>query len=202
MGRERKGRGRKEGEGGNSLLPAHPHPLFQIRPRAETIVHFARQYQHPGPLPMPHLHLSPTTTPFPFPSSFPILALHSLDLSREFREQLAGDGVAGAGVVEAEDADVARVRGGDVVGFYQGGRRGCCCWGEEEAGVVVVVKGDWGEEEEEGGGGRGEEEVVVVVVFVKGEGGTHGWEAEGGEIGLDCDSFLFYVLRLGSFDYL
>lgn len=31
------------------------------------------------------------------------------------------DGVAIAGAVETEDADVAEVRGGDVVGFYEGG---------------------------------------------------------------------------------
>lgn len=72
---------------------------------------------------------------------------------REFREELAGDGVAGAGIVEAEDADVARVRGGDVVGFYQGGRVGrCCyCWGGEVAGVVVRGGGSRKKEEEEGG---------------------------------------------------
>ena len=65
---------------------------------------------------------------------------------------MAGDGVAGAGVVEAEDADVARVRGGDVVGFYQvGGKVGCCCWGGEEAGVMVMR----GESKEGGGGGGG-----------------------------------------------
>lgn len=105
---------------------------------------------------------------------------------REFREELAGDGVAGAGIVEAEDADVARVRGGDVVGFYQGGRVGrCCyCWGGEVAGVVVRGGG----ESEEGGGGGwdgGGEEVVVVVVFVKGEGGTHVWKRRVGRFGLD-----------------
>ena len=37
---------------------------------------------------------------------------------------MAGDGIAAAGVVETEDADVAEVRGGDVVGSYQGGGRG------------------------------------------------------------------------------
>lgn len=37
---------------------------------------------------------------------------------------MAGDGIATAGVVETEDADVAEVRGGDVVGFYEGLERG------------------------------------------------------------------------------
>lgn len=95
---------------------------------------------------------------------------------------MAGDGVAGAGIVEAEDADVARVRGGDVVDFYQGGRVGCC-WGGEEAGVVARGGG----ESEEGGGGGwdGGGEEVVVVVFVKGEGGTHVWKRRVGRFGLD-----------------
>ena len=52
---------------------------------------------------------------------------------REVGEELAGDGVAAEGVVEAEDADVAEVGGGDVVGFYErvGG------WGRGEADLPV-----------------------------------------------------------------
>lgn len=181
------GRGRGRGLG-DALLLAHPHPLFQVRPGAETLVQLARQYQHPCPLP----HHHPTTGPFPFSSChfFITLALHGVDLAREFREELAGDGVAGAGVVEAEDADVARVRGGDVVGFYQGGC--CCCWGGEEAGVVVRRKG---ESEEGGRGWDGGEEVVVFVIN---DSGTHGWKRRVGR--LDWIGF-FYPTVLPSWIY-
>lgn len=63
---------------------------------------------------------------------------------------MAGDGIAAAGVVETEDADVAEVRGGDVVGFYQGG----CRSGGGEA--DMAVRRDFGR-------GSGEEQWLTVV---------------------------------------
>lgn len=63
---------------------------------------------------------------------------------------MAGDGIAAAGVVETEDADVAEVRGGDVVGFYQGG----CRSGGGEA--DMAVRRDLGR-------GSGEEQWLTVV---------------------------------------
>ncbi len=98
------------------LFQTHPLPLFQVRARAEAFVDLAREDQYPGPG-AEHGALFRLF----FPGQFTLgLFLHGVDLVREFREQLAGDGVAGAGVVETEDADVAEVRGGDVVRFYEG----------------------------------------------------------------------------------
>ncbi len=102
------------------LFQTHPLPLFQVRARAEAFVDFAREDQYPGPG-AEHGALFRLF----FPGQFILgLFLHGADLVREFREQLAGDGVASAGVVETEHADVAEVRGGDVVRFYEGWGRG------------------------------------------------------------------------------
>lgn len=78
---------------------------------------------------------------------------------------MAGEGVAGARVVEAEDADVAEVGGGDVVGFEEGGKGG------GRAGERAGRRGAEGREEEEEGGAGGEEEGTVV-------GWTHVWGRE------------------------
>lgn len=42
------------------------------------------------------------------------LGFHGCDFRGEFREELAGYGIAVVGGFEGEDADVAGVRGGDV----------------------------------------------------------------------------------------
>lgn len=132
------------------LFGTHPPALFQIRPRAETVVDFAREYQHPGPGSC-HPSRFPSASGFIFIFSFFCLFpsrgelvlgffLHGVDFGGEFGEQLARNGVAGAGVVETEHADVAEVRGGDVVGFEEGGGRGggggaeLAVWGAFERG--------------------------------------------------------------------
>lgn len=82
---------------------------------------------------------------------------------------MAGDGVAVAGAVEAEDADVAEVGGGDVVGFYEGGGGG-----GGGVGADVVVGGKFGR-------GVGCEECLVVVEDEWGMSWwTHVWERRGG----------------------
>lgn len=98
------------GGGGNVLCPIHPRPLFQIRPGAETVVEFAREYQNPCPFP----NRAPgfTLCNLIFGG-----ALQSVYLVGELGEELSGYGVAGSGVVETEDSDVPEVGGGDVVGF-------------------------------------------------------------------------------------
>lgn len=157
MDREREG-----GRGMDLLVISHALPLFQIRPGAETFVDFARQDQYPR-------FRAGDCGPF---SSFPALGfgfgfgLHGVDLGGEVGEELAGDGVAVVGAVEAEDADVAEVGGGDVVGFYEGGGGGVR--------ADVAVGGEFGR-------GVGCEECLVVV---ENEGGmswwTHVWERRGG----------------------
>ena len=69
--------GRGKGEGGSILFARHALALFQIRPRAKTLVHFAREDQHPCPLPhRPACFLRRNLIVG--------LALHGVDLVREF----------------------------------------------------------------------------------------------------------------------
>ena len=46
------------------------------------------------------------------------LFFHGSDFRRELGEELAGYGIAIAGTIEGEDADVTGVRGGDVADCY------------------------------------------------------------------------------------
>ena len=132
---------------GYVLRGRHAPALLQVRPGAETLVDLAREHQRPRPRP-DRPALPPTGPPAPG------LPPHGVDLARELGEERARDGVAGARVVEAEDADVAEVGGGDVVGFYEGGGGG---------------GGGAGGAEGRFGGGEG-----VVVEDEGGMSGTHG----------------------------
>lgn len=98
----------------NVLCSTHALPLFQVRARAEAFVEVAGENQHPRSCSQRCALLL-----LGFPPRQLILGLrfHGRYFVRELREELAGDGVAAAGVVETEDADVAEVGGGDVVGF-------------------------------------------------------------------------------------
>ncbi len=70
---------------------------------------------------------------------------YGIDLGAEFGEQLARYRISRAGVVEAEDADVAEVGGGDVADGEEGG--GASCGGEAEGGVGGDVEAEVGAED-------------------------------------------------------
>lgn len=58
------------------------------------------------------------TNHFPFGRLIFDLFFHGSDFGGEFGEELAGYGIAIAGTIEREDADVAGVRCGDVADCY------------------------------------------------------------------------------------